>query len=266
VRKCLGVLAVTAVLCAMSWAQAPDQTPPSTPPDTTQTPPTAPEPTQPVPQSSSIPIRKLGPQFPRVELFAGYSFAQAGFFNSGHWAQLNGFNVSFGVNLTDHVGFVIDGSQYLGNSQINTNAPAPFQPCVTNCPTGPTFNADTKEYNILFGLQFPFHRRERWTPFGEIMFGHDGVRGQALRNNITDTVVSSGLALLAGAGADYKINERFALRFKADYLNTRTSFPAITQQTYPPPGRLKQDNFRMSVGVVIRSVRKKKRTLEEDTE
>jgi len=272
VSKCLGVLAITVALCALSWAQAPAQSPPPAPsPDATQAPPSTPAPapdtTQTPPaqppasttstqETSTIPVvHKPGPQFPRLELFAGYSFAQAGFFNSGHWAQLNGWNASFDINLTNHVGFVVDASEYLGNSQIKTNSPAPFQ-CTVNCPSGLTFNAGTREYNVLFGLQFPFHRRERWTPFGELMFGHDGVRGRAFLDNFNETQVSSGMALIAGGGADYKINERFALRFKADYLTTRTSFVLLHHET--------QDNLRLSVGVVIRSVRKKKRNLEEE--
>src|SRR5271155_2868373 len=106
VRKCLGVLVAIAALCLMSWSQAPDQTPPSTPPatsapppDSSQAPASAPAqtsaPTQPVPVSTSAPPPKPGPRFPRLELFGGYSFAQAGFYNAGHWAQLNGWNGSF---------------------------------------------------------------------------------------------------------------------------------------------------------------------------
>lgn len=269
-RKCLGVLVMVAALCLMSWSQAPDQTPPSTPPpstpapapDTTQTPPATPSPTQPtapIPTqptvSTSAPAARTVPVFPRLELFGGYSFTQAGFFNAGHWAQLNGWNASFALNAFDHLGFVVDASQFFGNSQINSAPPFPFPQCTVGCPLTPTFNADTREYNILFGVQIPFHRRERWTPFGELMFGHDGVRGQAFQNNQQESVVSSGLAAVAGAGADYKINERYALRFKADYLTTRTSFPLLGKKT--------QDNLRLSVGVVIRSVRKKKRVLEE---
>jgi len=273
VRNFLGIMVVAVGLSASSWAQAQDQAPPAnqapassqppaaTPaPNTTQTPPsTAPDTssTTSTQQTTTIPIaRKPGPQFPRLELFGGYSFAQAGFFNAGHWAQLNGWNASFGINLTNHVGFVVEGTEYFGNSKIPTAVPEPFQNCEVNCPPGPTFNANTREYNILFGLQFPFHRRERWTPFGEVMFGHDGVRGEAFFNNVDNFVVSSGLAAIAGAGADYKICDRFALRFKADYLGTHTSFAEMGHKT--------QDNLRLSVGVVVRSVRKKKRVLEDE--
>jgi hypothetical protein len=264
VRKCLRVLVAVAALCLTSWSQAPDQTPPSTPPpatsaptpDTTQTPPSTTAPTPPtVPPPP--PVVKAAPQYPRLELFGGYSFSQASFYNAGHWSQLNGWNASFALNATDHIGIVFDASEFFGNSQIPTAVPAPFPVCEVDCPNGPTFNADTREYNILVGVQLPFHRRERWTPFGEILVGHDGVRGQAFQNNQLESAVSSGLALVAGAGADYKLNERFALRFKADYLGTHTSFPALGKKT--------QDNLRLSVGVVIRSVRKKKRTLEEET-
>ncbi|MFZ3342627.1 MAG: hypothetical protein WA213_17215 [Terriglobales bacterium] len=252
-RKCLGVLVVVAALCLTSWSQAPDQTPPATP---AQTQPTPPLPTPPT-ESTSAPAAQSVPKFPRVELFGGYSFAQAGFYNAGHWAQLNGWNASFALNAFEHLGFVIDVSEFFGNSQIPSGTPAPFPPCGQGCSPTPTFNADTREYNIVFGVQMPFHRRERWTPFGELLVGHDGVRGQAFQNNQLESVVSSGLAGIAGVGADYKINERFALRFKADYLATNTDFTLLGKKT--------QDNLRLSVGVVIRSVRKKKRTLEQET-
>ena len=61
---------------------------------------------------------------------------------------------------------------------------------------------------------------------------------------------SGGLGLIAGAGVDYNINPRFALRFKVDYLQTRL----FTK---------KQDNGVFSVGIVIRTVHKKKKTLED---
>ena len=285
-RKCLGVLAVVASLCAMLWAQSPAQAPPSDsaqapaatpaapPADTTQAPaagapqaptsPQAPAPAQTTPESSSTPTpaKPAAPKYPLTELFVGYSLAQAGFFNAGHWAQLNGWNVSFGLNATSLLALVIDGGQFFGNTQIPGAVPAPFSvnqgPYCSGGPTC-TFNADTREYNILFGAQFHYRKHERWTPFGEVFVGHDGVRGIAQNQPVGFYVsqVSSGIAIVAGAGADHKINDRFALRVKADYLQTRTSFATI--------GKAKQDNLRVSVGLVIRSVKKKRRKLEEET-
>jgi opacity protein-like surface antigen len=110
---------------------------------------------------------------------------------------------------------------------------------------------DTKLYNYLVGAQFPYRKSERFTPFGEVLFGHAGVRGEAHdRDGRLFAETSGGLGLVAGGGVDYNINPRFALRFKADYLQTRLF-------------RLKQDNAVFSVGIVIRTVRRKKKTLED---
>ncbi|MFZ0479367.1 MAG: hypothetical protein WAL71_09470 [Terriglobales bacterium] len=280
-RKCLEVLAAVAVLCALSWAQAPAQASPSdssqAPAQTpaaaaSQTPDAAPQAATPpasnqtAPETISIPtpIKPPAPYFPRTELFAGYSFAQAGFFNAGHWAQLSGWNVSFGINAASWIGVVVDASQFFGNTKIPAATPAPFPTCGSNpgfCPPGGvTFNANTREYNALFGLHFPYRKYERWTPFGELMFGHDGVRGTAKAEPPGGYVaeVSSGFAILAGGGADYRVSDRFAVRLKADYLESKTDFSAI--------GKAKQDNLRLSVGVVIRTVKKKRRRLEDETE
>ena len=250
-RKYLGVLVGVAALCVMSWAQAPAQAPP---PD--QVPATAPLPSPaPIPTPPENPART--PQFPRFEFFGGGSYAEAGLFNAGHWAGLDGWDASLGLNATSWLGIVVDGGQYFGTSKIPTAVPAPFPTCGEPngfCPTtSPTFNVTTREYNFLFGAQFSRRKYERWTPFGELMYGHQGTRGQATAAGTEFSEVSSGRALLAGVGADYKINPRFALRFKADYLQTG-SF------------KQKQDNFRFSVGIVIRKVHKRKRTLEDETQ
>ncbi len=224
--KTLGVVLVVAALSMMSWAQLPGENP------------------QPV------------PQYPRAELFGGYSYGYTDLFNSGHRAGLNGWNASVQLNAARWLGFVIDGSGNYGNSKIPVAVPAPFPRCSDNpgyCPPGTdTFDVKTKLYTYLFGVQFPYRKYERWTPFGELLFGRAKMRGEVPGF----AEVSSGLGLVAGGGADYNINPRFAVRFKADYLQTRTSFPSF--------GHKKQDNLRFSVGIVIRTVPHKKRTLEDE--
>jgi hypothetical protein len=255
VRKYLGVLAGVAALCVISWAQAPTPAPTQSPAQTpAQTP--AAEPVD-IPAPTANPKPAL--QYPRIEFFAGGSYAEAGLFNAGHWAGLPGWDASLGLNATSWLGFVVDGGQYFGTSKIPSTVTAPFPPCGEGpnggfCPTTyPTFNVTTREYNILFGVQFARRKYERWTPIGELMYGHQGTRGKAIGTGGEFTEVSSGRALLAGGGLDYKINPRFALRVKADYLQTG-SF------------KQKQDNFRVSVGIVIRNVHKKKRRLEDETQ
>ena len=259
-RKYLGVLAGVAALCVMSWAQAPAQAPaPAPAPD--QVPAQAPVPAAtPIPTSTSTETPARGPQYPRFEFFGGGSYAEAGLFNAGHWAGLPGWDASLGLNAAKWLGIVVDGGQLFGTSKIPVAVPAPFPVCGGLngfCPgTYPTFNVATREYNILFGVQFSRRKYELWTPFGEIMYGHQGTRGVATGGGAIFTEIGTGRALVAGGGLDRKINQRFASRIKADYLQTGTAFSI--------PGKQKQDNFRFSVGVVIRSVRKKRRTLEEE--
>jgi hypothetical protein len=266
VRKYLGVLAGVAAFCVMSWAQAPTEAPAPAP---TQAPATeqAPAPAA-VPASEPVEIPTPAPKpaalqrpYPLVEWFFGGSYAEAGLFNAGYWAGLPGWDVSLTLNPARWMGLVVEGGQYFGTSKIPRGTPAPFPTCPNGfCPGGSsdTFDVSTREYNFLFGLQFARRKYERWTPFGELLYGHQGARGVATGSNSTDTEVGTGRALVAGGGLDSKINERFALRFKADYLQTGTDFSRL--------GKLKQDNFRFSVGIVIRSVHKKKRKLEDETQ
>ena len=225
-RKVLGVVAGIAALCVMSWARLPGENP------------------------------QPGPQFPRAELAGGYTYGMMDLFNSGHIARPNGWNGALGLNPAKWIGFVFEASGSYGTSKIPSAVPAPFPLCTGQpgdfCPgISPTFNVDTKLYNYMFGVQFPYRKSERFTPFGEVMFGHSGVRGQA-RSDDGRLVAeaSGGLGLLGGGGVDYRLSQRFALRFKADYLQTRVF-------------RQKQDNVRFSVGIVIRTVHRKKKTLED---
>ena len=110
----LGVLAGVAALCVMSWAQAPTT---AATPDQTQAPVPAQEPTAiPIPTAADNAVP--APPFPRIELFAGGSYAEAGLFNAGHWAGLPGWDASLGLNATHWLGIVVEGGQYFGTSKI----------------------------------------------------------------------------------------------------------------------------------------------------
>jgi opacity protein-like surface antigen len=226
VKKFLLAVCAVAVLCAACNAQVPGYTPPST------------------------------PKYARTELFAGYSYGYTDLFNSGNRANLNGWNGSVALNVANWLGFMFDASGFYGTSRIPAAVPAPFPPCPIFCPPpGNTFNVNTRLYSYLFGAQIPYRKSQTWTPFAEVLFGHSAVRGTV--PGIAET--SGGLGLVGGLGVDRRINDRFAFRIKADYLQTRTSFPL-------PLGHAKQDNLRVSVGIVIRSVHRKKPTLEDETQ
>lgn len=221
-RRWFGVLAVITALSMVSWAQLPGEN------------------------------AQPAPKYSRVELFGGYVYGMTDLFNSGRVSRPNGWNASLGLNAASHLGFVFEANGLYGTSKIPVAVPAPFPECPPFCPNGiSTFNVDTKNYNYLFGVQIPFRPSPRFTLFGETMFGHAGVRGEARSGDGTKFAeVSGGLGLLAGGGVDYNINPRFALRFKADYFQSRLFSK-------------KQDNAQFSVGLVIRTVKKKKKTLED---
>ena len=193
-RKYLGVLAGVAALCVMSWAQAPAQVPAQAP---------APSPA-PIPLPTAISARL--PQFPRFELFGGGSYAETGLFNAGHWAGLHGWDASLDLNASRWWGVIVEGGEYFGTSKIPTGTPEPFPNCPNVfCPgNSPTFNVATREYNFLFGVQFARRKYERWTPIGELMYGHQGTRGVATGNGATETEVGTGRAIVAGVGATAK--------------------------------------------------------------
>jgi hypothetical protein len=256
VRKYLGVLMAVAALGVMSWAQGPEPSqvpvqPPAQLPAPDQAPAPTPTPSAPTP-TATVPAPP--PAYPRFELFAGGSYAESGFFNAGHWAGLPGWDASIDANVTRWLGFIAEGGEFFGTSKIPTAVPTPFPTCPPFCPnTSPTFNVTTREYNFLFGVQFARRKWDRWTPIGELLYGHGGTRGEVTAQGQGFSEVGSGRSIVAGAGIDRRLNQRFSLRIKADYLETG----AFKQ---------KQDNFRFSVGIVIRNVHKKKRKLEDETE
>lgn len=265
-RKYLGALAGVAVLCVTSWAQAPaaPQTPDQTPAQTPdQTPTQAPvPPATPIPASPApIPNRTPAPTYPRLEFFAGGSYAEAGLFNAGRWAGLHGWDASLAANANSWIGVVVEGGEYFGTSKIPSLSPEPFPNGEFFEPSpSPTFNVATREYNILFGLQFARRKYGSWTPIAEVLYGHQGTRGVAtpVMSGPLVPKVGTGRAVVAGGGLEHAVNPRFAVRFKADYFQTGSQFPGFAKKT--------QDNFRFSVGIVIRNRHKKKRTLEDEAE
>ena len=201
------------------------------------------------------------PKFARFEMFGGYTYAQMGPFNAGHWADLDGYNVSLGVNAVDWLALIVEGSEYFGTSKIPTTVQAPFPNCgnqgVSFCPPGPLFKVDTREYNVLFGAMFPYRKYERWVPFGELMYGHGGI--EASRSPRASMKWKSVPAEHCWPEAELTTGSTSDLPFASKSITCRPLLFATL-------GKKKQDNLRLSVGIVIRTVRKKKRRLEDETE
>ena len=135
-------------------------------------------------------VTSFAQEYPRTELFGGYSFRTQGDMNLA-----NGWDASAAANLNRWFGAVGDISGYyrtdMGTKQRN--------------------------YNFLFGPKVSY-RRSALSPFGQVLFG-------AAHQQVSSTsgkVSGNAFAMAAGGGLDYGLNNRFSIRLvQADYLLTR---------------------------------------------
>ena len=196
-----------------------------------------------------------------MELFAGGSYAEAGLFNTGHWVGCPGWDASLGLNLTHWLGFIVDGGQYFGTSKNSRGYAGAIFP-----PTLPAQSA----------LVPP----SMWTPVNTMFF---------LAHNFPAANMSGGRRLACSCGhhaharrgesSHWPTRQRSELRPGAGggrrpRLQNQSTFRLTDQGGLLPDcnnqfsllEKKKQDNFRFSVGIVIHSVHKKKRRLEDETQ
>jgi hypothetical protein len=100
---------------------------------------------------------------------------------------------------------------------------------------GRTVSAQT----ITYGPVFSTHKYERITPFVDVQLGaiHGGIGYLGISAPVFRFTAAPGI------GADFKVNDRVAIRVQADYLMTRFL-------------GLRQDNLQGIVGLVLRFGRK----------
>jgi hypothetical protein len=182
-----------------------------------------------------------------LEFFAGYSYIGADPFSVGTHNPLHGWEANLTLNAAQWLGFVADFGGGYGTKNVPVAVPVPFPPCPPLCPgTTGTFPVNTHLYTYLFGGQVRHgHYWHRVTPFVQILYGRAHVRGEILGTSEVDTKAATA----GGLGADFDISPRLAWRVQGDYF--RTKFFG-----------LRENNFRLSTGIVFRRThKKKKRTL-----
>jgi hypothetical protein len=182
-------------------------------------------------------------QFPRVELFLGYSYANLNlgsqsslFAPAGH--SFNGGQLDAKLNLRKDVALLVDFAGQSGDSKI----PDPLgfetqmQLDATQFLVGPEFTLCTPKFNIFAHTLFGLTRTSlnEWNgifvclPYGGC---NDGNVNVAHRTN---------LALGAGGGIDLNWKKHFALRlFQADYIPTRLD------------GKW-ESHFRLGTGMIVK--------------
>lgn len=150
---------------------------------------------------------------PRLDVFGGYSYMRfdAPSIGVADYANLNGWNIDVGANLTRRFGVAVDASGHYG-SQLTV-------------------------YNYMIGPQYTW-RREKSKFFAHAFIG----KAQNSVNVVQPSLAgfkSVGRMFAAGGGFDYDWRPRWSIRvFQADYVNSST-FAAT------------QNDVRVSTGVVF---------------
>lgn len=156
---------------------------------------------------------------PAWEFSGGYSYLGANL-NGSHF-HLNGGGGTITENLNGWFGGRVEVNAYQGNETIVT----------AGVPTKFSVNAQT----LTYGPVFSYRHFSRITPFGHVQLG--AIHGSANYLGISQSAYK--FAVAPGAGVDFALNRRTAIRVNGEYLLTR--FLSLTQQ-----------NFTATVGVVVR--------------
>jgi opacity protein-like surface antigen len=176
---------------------------------------------------------------PRVEISGGYSFLRVDLGalppnvipSGGNTGKLDthGFNVSFAGNPARHFGIVSEVSQYTKSETFN----------VLGSPIAAGVNVKFRVLTLLFGPRVTLHRG-KVEPFVHALFGAARATAEAPGLGVSAEDAAYAFAYALGGGFDVKVHNNFAIRLgQVDYLGARAGGEGF-------------DNFRYSVGVVIR--------------
>jgi len=157
--------------------------------------------------------------YPRTELFGGYSYFHSSFGGTG--LNFNGGSGSFNANLTPWVGLTADFGRY-DNSHSGVSS--------TN-------------FTYLFGPQFTYRGSDRFTPYFHILFGGSHLSSSFSTGISSSSDSSNAFALALGGGLDAKVSPHIAIRVaQIDYLLTK----------FRDDEDNRQNNVRISAGIVFR--------------
>lgn len=151
-------------------------------------------------------------EFPRAQVFGGYSYMSVDTSGASNRQSLNGWNAQASVNFNKWLGLTADFGGYYGS---------PFEVTV-------------HDYSFVFGPTVTY-RAEHVAPFFHALFGGNHINGQALGGSAGDTA----FAMAIGGGLDIPIKEHFGVRVaQVDWLRTQHFSTS-------------QNNIRVSTGIMF---------------
>jgi opacity protein-like surface antigen len=176
---------------------------------------------------------------PKAEIFGGYSFLRVDLGavpadvvpSGGNLGKLDthGFSVSFAGNPARHFGIISEVSQYTKTESFN----------VLGSPIPGGVDVKFRVLTLLFGPRVTLHRG-KVEPFVHGLFGAARATAEAPDFGVSAGDAAYAFAYALGGGVDVKVHNNFAIRLgQVDYLGARAGGEGF-------------DNFRFSVGVVIR--------------
>lgn len=208
--------------------------------------------------------------YPANEFFAGYSASgQISAPQPATFADLTtafrthdngkfGYDLTYTHNFNEHFGLRADFSSYIGDQvgSLSTSIP----PGTSLLTGSQSYTQHSHSYNTMFGPEWRFANRTRFTPF---VYGMAGV---ARVNSVFDTSPASigpgigssagvlahyhafrtGAEMAVGGGVDFRAASRVSMRFAMDYNPTFLGNAFAGSESV-------QSNVRMHLGFVFHS-------------
>jgi opacity protein-like surface antigen len=172
---------------------------------------------------------------PKIDVFGGYSYANARNVTLANRINLNGWSSSVAYNFNRWLGFVAEGSGHYGSQAITLPITCPL--ILPNCNSR---NVSQHIHTLTLGPRFSYRTNSRFTPFGHVLMGegYDSETDNTPLGAAPFHHAKSSFVWKTGVGVDYALNPRLALRTQTDFVHTH--FFGSTQH-----------DFQLSTGVVV---------------
>jgi hypothetical protein len=179
----------------------------------------------------AVPLPAWAQEFPKVELFGGYSYVRM---TGDNWS---GWNASVTKNFNAHLGITADISSF-GTSMSQDL-------------TSFVYRSDQHEYTFMIGPQLMYRGPQKITPFVHLLVGaaHD-YYNQSYVYAPGDVPPSFGsyssnrFAMGFGGGIDHKLIGPLLVRGQIDYMGIRFGMSGTTQSAWAK-------YWRLTAGVVL---------------